>query len=152
MRAVVQRVSSARVSVGDRVVGEIGNGLLVLVGIEEADDRSDVLYIASKVSELRVFDDVAGADRSRMNRSVKDVGGAVLLVPQFTLQGDCRRGRRPSFDRAARPELARILYDHLTNELRRSVPVETGEFQAMMRVELVNDGPVTLLLDSKKAF
>lgn len=153
MRAVVQRVSSARVTVGERVVGRIGCGLLVFVGIEESDSLPDASYIAAKVSELRVFDEAASGARSRMNRSVKDVGGAVLLVSQFTLHGDCRKGRRLSFDRAAKPELARVLYEHVAAELRLTgLAVETGEFQALMRVELVNDGPVTLLLDSRKTF
>lgn len=147
LRAVVQRVSSARVRVGDQVVGEIGAGLLVFAGIEKGDAADDIKYVAGKVSDLRVFEDVAG----KMNLSVVDVGGSVLAVSQFTLCGDCRRGRRPSFDEAEAPAGAKPLYDGLISELRAlNLTVETGEFQAHMRVELVNDGPVTLLLDSRR--
>ena len=154
MRAVVQRVSSARVTVADRVTGEIARGLLVLVGVEQGDGASDVSYIASKVRDLRIFeDDGDELGRKRMNRSVVDVAGGVLVVSQFTLSGDVRNGRRPSFASAAAPELARALYEDVVRELRTSVsPVQTGEFQAMMQVSLVNDGPVTILLDSKKTF
>ncbi|HJO38380.1 MAG: D-aminoacyl-tRNA deacylase [Vicinamibacterales bacterium] len=149
MRAVVQRVTSARVTVADRVVGEIGRGLLVLLGIAGSDGRTDVEYLARKLLGLRVFDDPAG----KMNFSVQERGGAVLVVSQFTLCGDTRRGRRPSYDAAAPPEVARPLYEALIDELRRSgVQVATGEFQAMMDVASVNDGPVTLLLDSEKRF
>lgn len=152
MRAVLQRVRQARVEVGDRVVGAIGSGLLVLLGVEREDDGSDVAHIAAKVRELRVFDDDGGADgRVRMNRSVMDVGGQVLLVSQFTLAADCRRGRRPSFDAAAPPEDARRLYDAVVAALRGAgVAVETGEFQAAMRVTLENDGPVTFVLESRR--
>ena len=147
MRAVVQRVSSARVRVGDRVSGEIGQGLLVLAGVEKGDGTDDVRYIAGKVRDLRIFDDASG----KMNLSVADVQGAVLAVSQFTLCGDARRGRRPSFDGAESPEAARPIYDDLVNELRAlSLVVQTGEFQAHMLVELMNDGPVTLLLDSRR--
>jgi D-aminoacyl-tRNA deacylase len=154
MRAVVQRVSSARVTVDDRVTGEIAQGLLVLVGVEQGDGPSDVSYIASKVRDLRIFeDDGDELGRKRMNRSVVDVAGGVLVVSQFTLSGDVRNGRRPSFASAAAPDLARALYQDVVRELRTSVSrVETGEFQAMMQVSLVNDGPVTILLDSKKTF
>jgi D-tyrosyl-tRNA(Tyr) deacylase len=153
MRAVVQRVSSASVSVGSRVVGRIGSGLLVFVGAEADDRPEDVEYIASKVADMRVFDEGTGDGRSRMNRSVKDVGGSVLLVSQFTLVADCRKGRRPSFDQAAPASLARPLYESVAARLREhGVPVELGEFQAMMQVELTNDGPVTLLLDSRRTF
>ncbi|HXE79997.1 MAG TPA: D-aminoacyl-tRNA deacylase [Vicinamibacterales bacterium] len=146
MRAVLQRVTRARVVVGDRVVGEIGTGLLALVGVEAGDGERDVQYVAGKIRDLRVFPD----ESNRMNRSVADVGGAVLVVSQFTLLGDCRKGRRPSFDRAAPPEEARARYLNLVDRLRESgLRVETGEFQAMMLVDLVNDGPVTLLLDSR---
>ena len=154
MRAVVQRVASARVTVEARVTGEIGHGLLALVGVEQGDGPADVAYIASKIRDLRIFDD-EGDDqgRKRMNRSVVDVGGRVLVVSQFTLSGDARNGRRPSFIAAAPPELARALYEGVVAELRASgLGVETGEFQAMMQVSLVNDGPVTILLDSRKTF
>ena len=145
MRAVVQRVTRARVTVGAAVAGDIGPGLLVLVGVANEDGPADVQYIADKVRGLRVFSDDAG----RMNRSVVDTGGALLVVSQFTLQADCRKGRRPSLDGAATPALAQALYDELVRALRDSgLRVETGVFQADMQVELVNDGPVTLLLDS----
>jgi D-tyrosyl-tRNA(Tyr) deacylase len=154
VRAVVQRVSSARVSVGSRVTGEIGPGLLVLVGVEQRDGPADVAYIAGKIRELRIFEDEGDEHgRKRMNRSVVDVGGRVLVVSQFTLSGDARNGRRPSFVTAASPELARALYEQVVRELRGGgVGVETGEFQAMMQVSLVNEGPVTILLDSRKTF
>jgi D-tyrosyl-tRNA(Tyr) deacylase len=149
MRAVVQRVRNARVQVGDRVVGEIGPGLLVLVGVAAEDGPADVQYVAAKVRELRIFGDDAG----RMNRSVEECGGAVLVVSQFTLVGDVRRGRRPSFDAAAPPAVAKALYEDLVRQLRAGgLTVATGEFQAQMAVELVNDGPVTILLDSRKLF
>lgn len=149
MRAVVQRVSEARVRVNGRVVGEIGGGLVVLVGIGRSDGPDDVKYLASKIATLRIFK----GEGKDIDRSVLDAGGSVLLVSQFTLFGDARGQRRPSFIEAAPPDVARPLYEELVRELRAaSVPVETGEFQAMMRVELVNDGPVTLLLDSKKSF
>ncbi|HQZ39324.1 MAG TPA: D-aminoacyl-tRNA deacylase [Vicinamibacterales bacterium] len=154
MRAVVQRVSSARVTVDDRVTGAIGPGLLVLVGVEQGDGPTDVAYVASKIRDLRIFeDDGDETGRKRMNRSVVEVGGGVLVVSQFTLSGDARNGRRPSFISAAPPELARALYEDVVRELRASgLTVETGEFQAMMQVSLVNDGPVTILLDSRKTF
>jgi D-aminoacyl-tRNA deacylase len=149
MRAVVQRVSSASVSVADRVVGEIAHGLLALIGVEKDDSVADVEYIASKISDLRVFEDA----EHHMNRSVHDVGGAVLVVSQFTLAADCRKGRRPSFDAAAPPQIARPLYEQVVRKIEaRGLPVATGEFQAMMQVALVNDGPVTILLDSRKRF
>jgi D-tyrosyl-tRNA(Tyr) deacylase len=154
MRAVVQRVSSASVTVGDRRVGEIGPGLMALVGVEAGDAEADAAYIASKIRDLRIFEDDGGADgRQRMNRSVADIGGSVLVVSQFTLSGDARNGRRPSFISAAAPELARELYESVVRQLRTSgLTVATGEFQAMMHVALVNDGPVTILLDSRKTF
>jgi len=148
VRAVIQRVTEARVRVGDRIVGEIGRGLLVLLGIGRDDGPEQVRYIAGKIRDARVFE---GEDNKPMDRSVLEIGGAVLLVSQFTLYGDMRRGRRPSFDAAAPPELARALYEDLVRELRAApLPVATGEFQAMMHVELVNDGPVTILLDSDR--
>src|SRR5258705_517742 len=148
MRAVVQRVSSAsvRVSDADGDVGRIAKGLLVLVGVEKGDGPADVQYIAGKVRDLRIFEDPAAADR-HMNRSVSDVGGSVLVVSQFTLAGDCRKGRRPSFDAAAPPEIARPLYQDVVRELKDTgLDVATGEFQALMRVSLVNEGPVTFLI------
>ena len=150
MRAVVQRVSSARVLVDGRVTGEIGRGLLVLLGVAGDDTAADVAYTAAKVRELRVFE---GAEGKPMDQSVAAVGGAILVVSQFTLYGDVRRGRRPSFDAAAAPNDARELYEAFVRELRTAgLPVSTGEFQAMMQVELVNDGPVTILVDSRKTF
>ena len=149
MRAVVQRVSWAKVRVGTSVVGDINHGLVVFVGVGQADGPADVQYLAGKIRELRIFGDSAG----RMNLSLQDTGGDVLVVSQFTLYGDCRKGRRPSFDAAGRPTEARLLYEDLVRELRSGgLRVATGEFQAHMIVELVNDGPVTLLLDSQKQF
>ena len=147
MRAVVQRVSSSRVIVEGRIVGEIRKGLLVLLGVGKDDAEEDVDYIVDKVSGLRVFEDEGG----KMNLSLMDVKGGVLVVPQFTLFGDVRRGKRPSFDEAAPPDKARRLYELCVAGLRnKGIMVATGEFQAAMRVELVNEGPVTILLDSKK--
>lgn len=156
MRAVVQRVASASVTVvdgdGERSVARIGRGLLALVGVERGDGPDDARYIAGKIRDLRVFEDPAAPDR-HMNRSVSDTGGSVIVVSQFTLAGDCRKGRRPSFDAAAPPEIARPLYEEVVRELRGAgIEVGTGEFQAEMRVSLINDGPVTLLIDSRKAF
>ena len=149
MRAVIQRVSRAKVTVEGQTSGEIGTGLLVLLGVGGEDDESDAAYLAEKTAGLRIFED----DDGKMNRSLVDIGGAALVVSQFTLFGDVRRGRRPSFDSAAPPALADQLYQQYTEQLRaRGVPVETGVFQAMMKVELVNEGPVTILLDSKKLF
>ena len=149
MRAVVQRVSRAEVRVESRVVGAIGRGLLVLVGIAREDTPETGKVLAEKIANLRIFDDEQG----RMNRSLLEAGGGVLCVSQFTLYGDCRKGRRPSYDRAAPPETARALYESFVESLRAlGVKVETGEFRAMMDVELVNDGPVTLLLDTEKFF
>lgn len=148
MRAVVQRVKRASVEVEGRVTGGIGHGLLVFLGIEEPDTAEDVKYICDKVANLRIFEDEEG----KMNRSVLDAGGAVLLVSQFTLYGDARHGRRPSFSRAARPETAIPIYEQAIAALREQLQVETGEFQAMMEVSLINDGPVTILLDSKRMF
>ena len=149
MRTVVQRVTRASVTVDGEIVGEIGNGLVVLLGIARDDTVKDATYLIEKISALRIFDDEAGA----MNRSVKDVNGALLVVSQFTLYGDVRRGLRPSWIDAAPPEMAKPLYDFFVTEARKTVPqVATGSFRAMMQVELVNDGPVTILLDSRKLF
>lgn len=149
MRAVVQRVSSASVMVEGEVVGEIGPGLLVLLGVSTSDVEADADYLAAKIAGLRIFEDENG----KMNRSVADVGGAMLAVSQFTLYGDVRRGKRPSFDDAARPERARQLYEYFVAQIRRlGLRCETGQFQAMMSVSLVNEGPVTVLLDSSKLF
>jgi D-tyrosyl-tRNA(Tyr) deacylase len=146
---VVQRVASARVRVGETVVGAIGPGLLVLAGVANDDGPDDIRYLAGKIGDLRVFED----DEGKMNRSVRDAGGAVLVVSQFTLYGDARRGRRPSFDAAAPAEIGRIVFEALVRELRLTgLRVETGTFQAHMQVDLVNDGPVTILLDSRKQF
>ena len=150
MRAVIQRVTSARVRIGDRVTGEIAHGLLVLLGVGREDTIADAQYVAGKIRDIRIFEGEAGKP---MDRSVVDVGGSILVVSQFTLYGDVRRGRRPSFDEAAAPDAARDLYEALVRELRAAqLPVATGEFQAMMHVELVNDGPVTMLVDSKRQF
>ncbi len=147
MRAVIQRVSRARVSVGEKVVGEIGPGLMVLLGVGREDGPEAAAYLAEKIANLRVFEDDAG----KMNRSLVETAGAALVVSQFTLYGDVRRGRRPGFDRAAPPEPAKALYEVFVDELRRrGVRVETGVFQAQMTVELANEGPVTILLDSEK--
>lgn len=149
MRAVIQRVSSARVRVDGNTAGEIGAGLLVLLGVGQGDGPADAAYIAGKTRELRIFPD----DDGRLNRSVVETGGGVLVVSQFTLYGDCRKGRRPSFDAAAPGPLARALYEEVVQALRNAgVQVQTGVFQAHMEVQLVNDGPVTLLLDSRKEF
>jgi len=149
MRAVVQRVRRASVTVGGEVIGQIAAGLLAFIGVAADDGPADVDYIASKIRDLRIFADAEG----KLNRSVVDTGGGVLVVSQFTLQGDCRKGRRPSFDAAAPGELARALYEGVVRRLREGgLHVATGMFQAVMEVELVNDGPVTLLLDSRKQF
>lgn len=133
-----------------RVVAEIGQGLLVLLGVGRDDTADDAAYVAAKIREIRIFEGEAGR---HMDRSVVDVGGSVLVVSQFTLYGDVRKGRRPAFDAAARPEEARVLYESVVRELRAAhLPVVTGEFQAMMHVHLVNDGPVTILIDSKRQF
>lgn len=149
MRAVVQRVKSAKAEVDGRVVGSIRDGVVVFLGIAEADTNEDVAYLAEKIANLRVFED----DEGKLNLSVKEMGGAALVISNFTLYGDCRKGRRPSFTEAAGSEKGRIFYQHFVEELkRRSVPVATGEFQAYMQVHVQNDGPVTLLLDSGKVF
>ncbi|MGZ4733225.1 MAG: D-aminoacyl-tRNA deacylase [Terriglobales bacterium] len=149
MRAVIQRVGRARVTVGNDLTGEIGCGLLVLLGVSKDDTEADADYLADKVIGLRIFEDADG----KMNQALQDVEGSVLVVSQFTLYGDVRRGKRPSFDAAAPPEKARRLYEYFVERVRAAgLRCETGRFQEMMQVELVNDGPVTILLDSSKAF
>ena len=149
MRAVVQRVSRAKVTVDSEIAGEIRLGLLVLLGVGEGDSRADADYLAEKVIGLRIFEDAGG----KMNLAVAEIEGAVLVVSQFTLYGDVRRGKRPSFDGAAAPQVARELYEYFVGKIRAAgLRCETGRFQEMMRVELVNEGPVTILLDSEKAF
>ena len=149
MRAVVQRVSRAKVTVNGWTSGEIGVGLLVLLGVAHQDTESDAEYLAEKIAGLRIFED----DYGKMNRSVHDVGGSVLAVSQFTLFGDVRRGKRPSFDAAAPPDHARRLYEFFVQQIHAAgLRCETGRFQEMMQVELVNEGPVTILLDSTKMF
>lgn len=149
MRAVVQRVSRASVTVAGEVVGQIGKGFLVLLGVEDGDGQNETVYMAQKIAGLRVFEDGDG----KMNLGLSDVGGAMLVVSQFTLLGDCRKGRRPSFIQAARPELADELYRAFCAEVRgQGIEVQTGRFQTHMDVELINDGPVTLLIDSRKQF
>ncbi len=145
MRAVVQRVREARVTVDGDVVGAIAQGLCVLVGVASSDTEADAERLCRKITGLRIFED----ERGQMNRAVDEIGGALLLVSQFTLHADCRKGRRPSFGDAAPPDLAKSLYDHFVAAARRSqVPVETGRFQADMALSLVNDGPVTIVLDT----
>lgn len=147
MRAVLQRVSEASVTVGDRVTGETGPGFLILLGIEEGDTATDVAWLVGKILPMRVFEDNEG----KMNRSILDTGGSALVVSQFTLHARTKKGTRPSFDRAARPEVAIPLYEQFVADLAAGLgrPVATGEFGAMMKVALVNDGPVTILLDSR---
>jgi D-aminoacyl-tRNA deacylase len=147
MRAVVQRVAAARVRVEDRIVGAIERGLLVFAGVEKGDGPGDIAYIAGKINDLRIFEDPGG----KMNLALGEAGGSALVVSQFTLCGDCRRGRRPSFDAAEAPAAAKPVYEGLVHALRElGVEVATGEFQAHMEVELTNDGPVTILLDSRR--
>jgi len=149
VRAVVQRVTSASVAIEEQIVGRIGPGLVVFVGVAAGDGPADIEYTAGKIRDLRIFPDTEG----RMNRSIVEVGGSVLIVSEFTLLGDARKGRRPAFDAAASPETARALYEQFVERVRRDgLAVETGVFQAQMAVELVNDGPVTILLDSRRAF
>ncbi|MGA9353059.1 MAG: D-aminoacyl-tRNA deacylase [Terriglobales bacterium] len=149
MRAVVQRVSRARVTVAGEITGEIGLGLLVLLGVGAGDARADAEYLAEKIAWLRIFEDAGG----KMNLSLGEVGGAVLAVSQFTLYGDVRRGKRPSFDGAAAPQVARELYEYFVERIRGAgLRCETGRFQETMQVELVNEGPVTILVDSGKEF
>ncbi len=149
MRAVIQRVSRAKVSVENKIVGEIGQGILILLGVAVEDLETDARYLLEKTLNLRIFEDAAG----KMNLSLLDIKGELLVVSQFTLYGDVRKGRRPSFIKAAAPEKAKRLYEFFVSEARKQIErVETGRFQAMMKVELVNDGPVTILLDSEKLF
>ncbi len=149
MRAVVQRVTRASVTVEGETVGEIGKGLVILLGVASDDTQNDVEYLAEKIAALRVFDDEDG----RMNLSVKDAGGALLVVSQFTLYGDVRRGLRPSWSDAAPPEIAEPLYESFVLSLKKDLAqIATGSFRRMMQLELVNDGPVTILLDSRKLF
>ena len=149
MRACVQRVSRASVSVDGKTIGQIDSGLVVLLGVEQQDAISDAEFLANKIVELRIFGDEEG----KMNRSLIDTGGAMLVISQFTLLGDCRKGRRPSFVNAASPESGNELYEHFVTTVQgRGVTTETGQFRAQMQVELVNDGPVTMLLDSRKQF
>jgi len=149
MRAVVQRVTRARVSVPGKITGEIGNGLVVLLGVARDDIQADADYLAEKIVASRIFDDSEG----RMNLSLKEVGGGILIVSQFTLYGDVRRGLRPSWSDAAPPEIAQPLYERFVTKTKGLVPnVATGSFRSMMQLELVNDGPVTILLDSRKQF
>jgi D-aminoacyl-tRNA deacylase len=149
MRAIVQRVSRCRVTVDGNVVGEIGAGLLVLLGVSKTDNEAAADYLVEKITGLRIFEDAEG----KMNLSVQDSGGSLLVVSQFTLYGDVRRGKRPSFDAAARPEEAKRVYEYFVGKVRAAgLCCETGQFQAMMEVELVNSGPVTVLLDSEKIF
>ena len=149
MRAVIQRVKSASVTVEGRVASEIREGLLVFLGVAQEDTLADIDYMANKIANLRIFED----DQGRMNLSILDIDGEALVVSQFTLYGDCRKGRRPSFIAAARPEKADPLYQEFMDKISQlGVPVKAGIFQAMMDVELINDGPVTMLLDSNKLF
>jgi D-tyrosyl-tRNA(Tyr) deacylase len=149
MRAIIQRVSRAKVTIGSETVGEIGNGILVLLGVAENDSEKEAVYLLEKTLNLRIFEDTD----DKMNLSLLDTKGELLVVSQFTLYGDARKGRRPSFVRAAAPEEANRLYEFYVHEARKQIErVATGRFQAMMHVELVNDGPVTILLDSEKLF
>jgi D-tyrosyl-tRNA(Tyr) deacylase len=149
MRAVVQRVSRAKVAVAGEVIAEIGNGFLVLLGVGKDDSEQDAEWLSEKIATLRVFEDSEG----KMNLDISQVDGSMLIVSQFTLYADCRKGRRPGFDQAAPPETAEQLYNYFIEKVKaKGIPVQTGKFQAMMDVELVNQGPVTLLLDSKKGF
>jgi D-tyrosyl-tRNA(Tyr) deacylase len=149
MRAVIQRVSEARVTVSGRKTGAIGKGLLVFLGVKEGDTEKDAEYLAGKTAHLRIFEDVNGM----MNLSAKSTGAEILVVSQFTLFGDCRKGRRPSYSKAAPPDMANALYLFYTQAMQKfGLHVATGEFQAMMQVSLINDGPVTILLDSEKCF
>jgi D-tyrosyl-tRNA(Tyr) deacylase len=147
MKAVIQRVQSAQVLVDGRLTGKIGKGLLVFIGVGKGDGEEDISYMVSKLPDLRIFEDASG----KFNLSLKEINGEMLVVSQFTLYGDCKKGRRPSFTDAEEPSIAKNLYERLVHRLKeQGLPIETGEFQAKMEVHLINDGPVTLLLDSKK--
>ena len=147
MRAVIQRVKSAEVWVDGRLTGKIGKGLLIFIGVAKGDGEDDLDYLASKIPNLRIFED----ESEKFNLSLKEIGGELLVVSQFTLYGNLRKGRRPSFTEAEEPSIAKALYERFISELKsQGIPIQTGEFQAKMEVHLVNDGPVTLLLDSKK--
>lgn len=149
MRAVVQRVKNARVDIAGQTVGEIGHGLLVFLGVSEEDSEKDAEYMAEKIANLRIFSD----EKDLMNLSLLDIGGSALVVSQFTLWGDCRKGRRPSFAKAAKPETAKGLYEHFMALLQaKGVMVASGRFQEMMDVHILNDGPVTIMIDSMKTF
>jgi D-tyrosyl-tRNA(Tyr) deacylase len=149
MRAVLQRVSQARVTVGDKIVGEIEKGILVLLGISKIDSEKEATYLLEKIVNLRIFEDSTG----KMNFSLRDIDGEILIVSQFTLYGDARKGRRPSYIKAAPPEKADEIYQYFISEAKKQIKrVQSGQFQAMMDVELINDGPVTILLDSDKNF
>ncbi len=149
MRAVIQKVKEATVEVEGEVVGRIGEGILLFLGIRKDDTQDDIKYLVEKVLGLRMFDDDAG----KMNLSITDVGGEILVVSQFTLYGDCRKGRRPSFDEAASPDMAEGLYDIFVGEVKkRGINVQTGRFRAIMDIHLTNSGPVTILLDSRRVF
>lgn len=150
MRAVLQRVSEARVVVEDEIVGEIGEGILALVGVAVGDTEADARFVADKIADLRLFDGIVESDAER---SLREIGGAALVVSQFTLLGDCRKGRRPSWSEAARPEEARLLYEAVVTRLQeQGIPTGTGTFRAHMRIQLTNEGPFTVLVDSKKTF
>ncbi len=149
MRAVVQRVKKSTVTVSEKLAGSIGQGLMVLLGVGKEDDHSDIVYLSEKILNLRIFEDEEG----KMNKSLLDIGGQLLVVSQFTLFGDCRKGRRPGFDKAAKPEIAKELYEGFVCKCKEAgVVTETGIFQTDMLVDISNDGPVTLILDSKKEF
>jgi len=149
MRAVIQRVKSASVKVNDNVIGSIAQGILLLLGIEDSDEEKDLEYMCDKVPNLRIFEDENG----KMNKSLLDVGGSILVISQFTLLGDARKGRRPSFIAAAQPDKAIPMYEkYITEMKKKNIFTQSGEFGADMKVELINDGPVTILLDSKKVF
>ncbi|MEW6614853.1 MAG: D-aminoacyl-tRNA deacylase [Thermodesulfobacteriota bacterium] len=145
MQVVIQRVKDSRVSIGDKLIGKIGKGMLVFLGIEKEDTQNDADYLVSKIINLRIFEDSHG----KMNLSLKDINGEILVISQFTLLGDCRKGRRPSFANAAEPEKAKTLYQYFVSQIKNNAIVATGEFQAKMDVYILNDGPVTFLLDSK---
>ena len=148
MRAVIQRVSRAACTVGGEVVGAIGPGMVILLAVGRSDTNDDLEFLANKIINLRIFEDADG----KMNLNIRQVGGAILLISQFTLYGDARKGNRPSFIDAAPPETAKVYYERMAEKLRAEVPVQTGTFQAMMEIDLVNSGPVTILLDSSRAF